>query len=135
MFSLCACYSASYAAVCLRISLKDGTTPSYTLAERPVITFSGQEMNVTTQEASIAYQRDLVEKIDFGDVSSVSENIEETAFAYLDDTIRVPNSEIKVYDLNGSLRASGYDSLSIADLPKAIYIVKTKIHSVKIFKN
>ncbi len=49
----------------LRVTLTDGKVEGYRLGEKPVITFSGDNMLVATSKVSSEYLRDDVKAVDF----------------------------------------------------------------------
>lgn len=126
--------SSGYSATCLRLVLADGDTPSYTLTQKPKVTFSGDNMLVTTEETEVTYNRADIAKMEFTEDSSAGiEVTEEENFSYMEDMITCRGG-IVVYGLDGSVRAEGNDNLSISHLSSGIYIAKTKHHTVKIIK-
>lgn len=125
----------SQAATYLKLTLADGTTPCYVLSEKPTVTFPGEDMLIATPEASVTYARSDVRNMEFSDVDTGVESAVQDArsFSYIDGTITVADTDIQIYDLTGSLRMQGHDSLSVRELPTGVYIAKTPFHSVKIY--
>lgn len=126
------------AETCLRLTLANGTNSSYVLSERPVIKFPGTRMEITTAEASVSYDRTSVISMEFveGQPASIDDITEngDFQFSYMNGIIRCSGSEISIYNLSGSMVASGHDELSTEHLNSGIYIVKTNNHTVKIIK-
>lgn len=125
------------AATVLKLTLDNGTTPTFVLAERPVVTFPDANMLITTSEVSTSYPRASVVKMQFDEEDAAAlDKITDAkdTFTYLNGIIHMPEEDIYVYDVTGNLRLKGHDTLSVYELPKGIYIVKTSNHSIKIVK-
>lgn len=125
---------ASNAATQLMLTLSDGSTPAYALAQKPSITFPGEDMVISTPEATFTYNRKEVVNMVFTEVNSVESLTNEQQFSYIDGIITSPGSQIYVYDMSGAVCLKGIDTLSVRDLNSGVYIVKTQYHAVKIFK-
>ncbi|MCM1004970.1 MAG: T9SS type A sorting domain-containing protein [Prevotella sp.] len=117
----------------LQLTLADGSTPAYALAEKPNITFPGDDMVISTSEASVTYSRAEVVNMVFTEVASVDTLTGEQQFSYVCGVITAPDSEICVFNMEGMVCLQGRESLSVQDLNAGIYIVKTQNHTVKIF--
>ncbi|MCM1320013.1 MAG: T9SS type A sorting domain-containing protein [Muribaculaceae bacterium] len=125
------------AATQLRLTLADGTTPTYTLSEKPTVTFPGTQMVIATPEASVSYNRADIMSMDFGEAATGIENVfsfDDDAFGYIDGIIASPGSEIIVYNISGLQVLRGYESLSTNELSAGIYVAKTARHTVKFIK-
>lgn len=124
----------AFGATCLQLVMADGSTPSYTLADRPVISFDGADMVIDTDQATISYNRSNITKMQFVDSEAAIEEVSKDAqnFSYLNGIVSATGSEIRIYSLSGALQAEGFNTLSTVGLPAGIYVVKTLHHTVKI---
>lgn len=129
-----ASWMGANAATQLTLTLTDGSTPSYLLADKPVLTISGDDLVVTTAAATASYPRSSIEKIQFSNVDAAVETIEASGtqmFAYINGTI-IADGAISVCDLYGRNVLNGSDSLNVSQLASGTYIVRTVNHTVKI---
>lgn len=127
---------SAHAEWALKLTLNDGTQPCYVLAERPVIKMDGSEMIISCNGATTSFARTSVQNMTFIDRTSSVTDIEgaTSVLVYADDNIKAPGAIIKVYDLAGRQCISGYEELSLKDLPAGIYVVSTPYQSLKIVK-
>lgn len=118
----------------LKVTLTDGTTPTFVLADKPVVTFPGSDVAFTTGEATVEFDRSRVVNMEFEDVAmGVDTMTDEDDFRYIGGVISAAG-RISVYTLDGTLCLSGNDTLPTTDLPAGAYVVKTSGHAVKIIK-
>lgn len=125
----------SHGATMLRVELADGTKPTFLLSDTPKATFSGDIMTIATPEISVSYPRADVVKMDFTTTDAGINGIRDLdtpCFSYIDGTVKCEGSEITIYNISGSLIASGYGEFNTAGLTPGCYIVVTKTNSVKI---
>lgn len=124
------------AAVQLKLSLTDGSSRTYLLSDKPVITMPGDEMTVTVDEASFTCKRSEVAAMKFeeSEAAAIESQAATGRFSYLNGIVECAGSRIDIYDLSGKLLMSGSDVLSTESLNQGIYIVKTNQHTVKISK-
>ena len=128
-------WSAAAAGHSLRLSLKDGTTKVFNLSEKPVITFSGEDMTITTPAVSSTCARSEVASISFGDATAVLDAVaDETVYSYDGRVFSCPGHDIVVYALNGNKVATGHDEVSLEALQSAVYIVTVNNQTFKVIK-
>lgn len=127
---------SAHAEWALKLTLNDGTQPCYVLAERPVIKMDGGEMIISCNGATASYARTSVQNMTFIDRTSSVTDIEgaTSVLVYTDDNIKAPGAIINVYDIAGRKCISGFEELSLKDLPAGIYVVSTPYQSLKIVK-
>lgn len=119
----------------LKVTLDNGNVRTFTLAEKPVVTFGATDMKITVPGAEVTYARADVRNITFVDHGSLSVADRLTENYYYDDTeFRCDGSDIIVYDMNGRLVLTGRDRVSTASLPKGIYVIKANNTTIKIIK-
>lgn len=119
----------------LKVTLNDGNIRTFTLAEKPVVTFGATDMKITAPGAEVTYPRADVRNITFVDNSTLSVADRLTENYYYDGTeFRCDGSDITVHDMNGRLVMTGRDRVSTASLPKGIYIIKANNTTIKIIK-
>ena len=123
------------------IKQKSGGETVLQLANNPVITFSGEDMVVTTDLTSISIPLADVDSYTFSDGTSGIKPVK-SAPQFADGHIilsgMAAGAEVSVYTPDGRLfsrqRAdgSGRADISLASLPKGMYVVRTQDNSIKI---
>lgn len=121
----------------LRINLDGGTTATYILASKPVVTY--EEGNVTIKSAELEDTYPLAEVKSFAFVNDVtslpSVGDGDVTYRFSNNLFTCDGHDISVYDLSGTLVAAGKNEVSFATLGNGIYVVSVAGRSVKIFKN
>lgn len=121
----------------LRINLDGGTTATYILASKPVVTY--EEGNVTIKNAELEDTYPLAEVKSFAFVNDVtslpSVGDGNVTYRFSNNLFTCEGHDISVYDLSGTLVAAGKNEVSLATLGNGIYVVSVAGRSVKIFKN
>lgn len=121
----------------LRINLDGGTTATYILASKPVVTY--EEGNVTIKNAELEDTYPLAEVKSFAFVNDVtslpSVGDGNVTYRFSNNLFTCDGHDISVYDLSGILVAAGKNEVSLATLGNGIYVVSVAGRSVKIFKN
>lgn len=131
----------------LRLLFQDGTSTCFLLSDEPELSFSDNDLVVTSSSVSTSYPLENVKEYDFVDATEVSVKPlakDEIRF------VRSNNNEILVYGcqpssvaiydaagrrLPGKIRTqSGATSISLHNLPTGVYIVKMNQQSIKISK-
>lgn len=118
----------------LRVTLNNGRVEGYRLGEKPIISFSGDNMLVATSKVTSEYQRDDVKAVDFTvslDEWDVNADCDIMS-RYEGHQFICAREEIHVYDMSGALVAMGFGRVSLASKPKGVYIVKVNNKSIKI---
>lgn len=119
----------------LKVTLGNGNVRTFTLAEKPVVTFGATDMKITAPGAEVTYPRADVRNITFVDNGSLSVADRLTENYYYDGMeFRCDGNAIAVYDMNGRIVLTGRDRVSTASLPKGIYIIKANNTTIKIIK-
>jgi hypothetical protein len=132
----------------LNVHQKDGQIISFGFEEKPVVTFTDNELVVTSTKAEARYQLATVAKFTFDVEGTAVEGIKDdvrTAAISLDEyvvsltgakpeiTVRLIASDGKVLQSYKTDR-NGYVQFSIADLPEGTYIISSESLNVKILK-
>ena len=119
----------------LKVTLNDGKVRTFTLAEKPVVTFGATDMKITAPGAEVTYARADVRNITFVDNSTLSVADRLTENYYYDGSeFRCDGSDIAAYDMNGRLVLTGRGRVSTASLPNGIYVIKANNTTIKIIK-
>lgn len=129
---------------------KDGQIAKFGFTEKPVITYSGSDLVLTTTKTIVQYPIYMLKKIVF-DVENIADDIEnlevrsESLFSFKNETLFIrggePNSPVYLYDLKGvkvdesRLDPEGRAIIPLQHLGKSIYIVKNKGISFKFRKS
>lgn len=131
----------------LVLHLVSGSDVTLMLDERPVVTFEGEELVITTHMNIIRYQVADVIRFTYtlADPASIDDaSTSASSFTLESDMLRannlVPNTTVTVYTINGTLVASGTTdgsgsvSLSLPSQTGMVYVVKTSVANFKITK-
>lgn len=137
----------TYADEKLTVIYKDGSTFSYILADKPKVTFQGNNLTITAPEISDSHKMEDVRKF----VTETTNSIEATAtnehrITYTDNnTVRLDGfkagSTVSVFNINGMLQfqqTTGNDGSAVIPLdglaPGQYVIATTEGKSYKIMK-
>lgn len=135
--------TASAADEALNLKMKDGTTHSFILNERPVITMGEGKLYVNTDKTTATYSLYDVNEYAFGEASTgingisttegVSRNGDNIVFHGIDAKKVVCNlgGAVVNADVKGN---NGDTTVSLTNLPQGVYIIKVAGTSVKINK-
>lgn len=121
----------------LRIMLNNGSQEFYSLQDKPVVTFTDDNLCITSGTVSSSYPRGDIQSINFIDKTtklsapSVAGTVRDL---YDGETFSCPGHDIMVYNLGGINIASGHDSVALGHLNRGIYIVKANHQTLKIVK-
>lgn len=132
----------------LTVHQKDGQKLSFGFDEKPVVTFTDNELVVTSSGTEVRYPLSAVDKFTFNDKTTASEQIKEDvkkASITLDEYIvlltgALPDISVSLVASDGkvlqSFRTDSDGSLqfSIADIPEGIYIISSNNINIKILK-
>ena len=132
----------------LTIHQKDGEQFSYGFGEKPVVTFTDNDLIVTTanQNVQLTLALTLVEKFTFDNVEAAVNEIRESRPAISLDEYSVYIANIKenaVVNVNSAdgksiasskVNAQGTVSFSSAELPAGTYIISSESLNIKILK-
>jgi hypothetical protein len=130
------------------IQQKDGKVARFSFTEKPVVTYSGNDVLVNTTKNSVQYPIYLLQKISF-DIDWNTTDIEEVevaepSFHFRDDALSIsgedPRSLVFLYNIKGMLAGRyqtddrGCVTIPIRQLRPDLYIVKTNRFSFKFRK-
>lgn len=119
----------------LRIEFNDGKTALYSLANKPAVTFEGNDFTIKTSDAETSYPRADVKNFTFvKDESGVKDLTDATKYSYSDNVFSCAGHAIDVYDMSGVRVANGMDSVSLNGLCDGVYIVRAGKQSIKVVK-
>ena len=132
----------------LSILMKDGSQVCFLLAEKPLITFAGDDVKVVSDTDEAVIKRENVEKFEFieelpSSVGNVDEQVREN-FELAGNVIHVSGLEsgckVLLYKVNGELVMSavandgGAAVISIDALSKGVYLVNYNETTIKFIK-
>ena len=127
----------------------NGSIITYAFEDKPVISYSGEELVISTRSITVqyplAYLRKLTLEGDWNRVDGIDQaTIPGTEFSFSDDGANVcgeqPGTPFYVFDTRGMMLhqgiidANGKADIRMTNLPKGIYIIKTQSTSFKIKK-
>ena len=139
------------AADALVLLLKDGTSHSYKLAEKPVVTFDSEKSVIKTSDFETSledYNYADISKLYFADGGSASvEGVEVKGISFsftdgshviikgVDEKVTVTVTSLDAKDYHSSIKR-GQDSVAIdlSSAPSGVYIIKVNNNSYKIIK-
>lgn len=128
--------SAGAAETALQVALNGGRTETYLLKEKPVITCSGSDMLVKTQEVSGSYARSEVASMTFIEDagSGVALAGDGPFYEYADGIFSCAGRQISVYGMQGAKVAEASGSVSFRELPAGVYVINIENRSIKVIK-
>ena len=128
------CLQGRSGSVQLIVHSKSGATVSYALSEKPVVTYRGDVLVLTTETATVEYPLSDLLKFTFGETEDAVESVKMRQ-SKGDGTIRIYNvSGTLVRTIQPSESDRSDAKFSTQDLPKGIYIIKQGGQTHKIIK-
>ena len=127
----------------------DGKVTTFAFSEKPVVTYSGSDLVMTTTKTTVQYPIYLLKKISFDveldDADVVKDVKADEQFSFRGGTITVmggePNSQVYIFNIQGmkagqyKLDDQGNASIPVSGLASGIYVLKTKRFSFKFRKS
>ena len=140
----------AYAQNAVAIHQKDGKVAMFAFTEKPVVTYSGSNLMLTTTKTTVQYPIYLLKKLVFdvewtGSVSHIEDiQMPEEQFYFNNGTLVIsggqPGAPVMLYSIKGTkvgqwrLDSNGRAEISLQMLGRDIYIVKTNRFSFKFQK-
>lgn len=120
----------------LKVNLRQGFSATYILSDKPVITYSGNDVIIRSQGIEDSYLLSDVKSFTFTEngtsgIESVTDNV---TYEFHDNVFTCEGQVITVYNLSGLKVASGSNSVSLESLDRGIYIVNTGNRAIKVMK-
>lgn len=128
----------------------DGQVAIFGFAEKPVVTYSGSNLVLTTSQGVVEYPIYMLKKLAFDEVQKVVTAVEDVKqtdaqFRFQDGMISVvggeSGSQVFLYSMSGTkvgqyrLDGSGHIDIPVQHLSKGIYIIRTKHFTFKFRKS
>ena len=127
----------------------DGKVTTFAFSEKPVVTYSGSDLVMTTTKTVVQYPIYLLKKISFDveldDADVVKDVKADEQFSFRGGTITVmggePNSQVYIFNIQGmkagqyKLDDQGNASIPVSGLASGIYVLKTERFSFKFRKS
>lgn len=137
--SLCTISGAQATAgnVALQVMLSNGKAEVFKLEEKPAISFSPDEMLISTSSLSSSYPRTDVQTMMFLDNAATARpslSYDSVSYSYENGVFTCAGHEIAVFNVNGERVETSRDSISISSLPSGVYIINVNGRSIKIMK-
>ena len=127
-------------AMCVVVYEEKGTT-SFSLTEKPVVTFVGEEVQLVAGKVTVRYALDGYLKMTIEDKATDIRPVADDAFRITDgDVTAYGCRQLSLYTVDGKCletttpSKSGTSTLSIASLKKGVYLVVTESKTFKISK-
>lgn len=121
----------------LCVSLNDGTKATFTLAKKPVITFSAENVVISSDNFNTTYLKSDVKSFTFvpdenGNVNEIADN--NSYYTFVNNIFSANADNILIYNISGQLIKTGDRIVSLQDSSNGIYIVKVNNQTIKIIK-
>ncbi len=129
---------------------KDGQVATFAFTEKPVVTYSGNNLVITTENTSVQYPVSMLHKLEFDIRLSIPTGIDDAKekrvgqFSFSGGQLLISGgeagSEVSIYTLRGAkaaqyrLDSNGSASIPLQGLGKAVYVVRTKGFTFKFHK-
>ena len=127
----------------------DGKVTTFAFSEKPVVTYSGSDLVMTTTKTTVQYPIYLLKKISFDveldDADVVKDVKADEQFSFRGGTITVmggePNSQVYIFNIQGlkaghyKLDDQGNASIPVSGLASGFYVLKTKRFTFKFRKS
>ena len=139
-----------YADHYLVIEMNDSKQHSYSLSDKPVITFDNNRLFIKTDKIELDYQiEDILKyyftKLDETGVEEIKNYTDKIHFIYTNPDFLsiegvVGDADIKMYDISGrvcdviSTKSDNCAKIELSTLHKGVYIIKVNNHSFKIIR-
>ena len=141
---VCGMAVGTWAQNAVKIYQLDGKAATFAFTERPVVTYSGNELVLTSTKTTVTYPiyklKKLVFDVEWDETTSVeletNKNPGREGFRFLGDVLQVmggePNSPVLLYNIKGikvgeyRLDSDGNTAIPLSSLNKDFYIVKAK---------
>lgn len=119
----------------LQITLLGGDTETFVLSEKPVVTFSGENMTVTSPLLSSTYLRADVQNMTFVEAAGVKALPgHDTVYRFAGNIFSCEGALIRVFSTAGAQVAAGTGSVSLQELPAGVYVINANNKSIKVIK-
>lgn len=133
LFTLTVAKADDYA---LKVTLHEGTTATYVLSTKPVISYSEENVTIKTQSLEDSYPINDVKSFSFVDNESagledMSQNV---TYDFRNNVFTCEGHDIQVFNLSGQSVAAGNSSVSLETLGCGTYIVNAGNRSIKVLK-
>ena len=141
---------ALWAQNAVAIHQADGQVATFAFTEKPVVTYSGNDLVLTTTKTSVQYPIYKLKKIDFNvsfdDLTGIKAAKEkaDAQFRFRDGTLTVRGGEagshVYIYNIKGvkvgqyRLDSDGNATIPLSDLSKDFYVVKSQSFTFKFRK-
>ena len=148
-FLLTALCSVAFGQNSIVIYQKDGQVAKFAFSEKPVVTYSGNDLVVTTTKTTVQYPVYMLQKVAFDVSDELANDIEEVKqqaqFRFEGETLNIssgePGSSVFIYNMSGMmvgqyrLDSNGHASIPMSGMDKSLYIVKTTRFTFKFRKS
>lgn len=120
----------------LKVTLYGNTSATYVLDDKPVVSYSGNNVIIRNQSVEDVYSIDEVESFTF--VESVFSGIEtitqNVTYDFRNNIFTCEGHDIRVFSLSGQSAAAGNSAVSLEGLDRGVYIVTAGNRSIKVIK-
>ena len=139
---------SAWAQNAITIHQKDSQVATFLFTEKPVVTYSGSELVLTTAKTTVHYPIYLLQKMDFGDSFETATDVRDVksavGFTFSNGTLTINDAKagttISLYRLNGikageyRIGNDGCAVISTSHLTNGLYVVKANCFTFKFHK-
>lgn len=120
----------------LLVTLTDGVSAKFTLADKPTISFPGDSVIIASDLFYTSYLRNDVESFSFvtdngGVTSHLKKHID---YSFIDNVFSTNEGSIYVYNISGHLVIKGNRTISLQNQANGIYIIKVNNLTIKVIR-
>lgn len=148
-FLLTVISTMTYAQNAIAVYQKDGQVAKFAFTEKPVLTYSGNDLVLTTTKTTVQYPIYMLQKVavDLSDdfINDIKEVKLEAQFRFEGETLIIsggePGSPVYLYNTKGimvgqhRLDGDGHAAIPLQGMDKSLYIVKTTRFTFKFRKS
>ena len=113
-FLLTTLSSVAFAQNSIAIHQKDGNVATFAFSEKPVVTYSGNDLVLTTKQTTVTYPVYMLQKIVF-DLKDIADDIDalevegKSEFSFQGETLNIsggePGSSVFIYNMSNAIDA------------------------------
>ena len=139
----------AYAQNAIAVYQKDGQVAKFAFTEKPVVTYSGNDLVLTTTKTTVQYPIYMLQKVAFDLSDDIINDVEEVKlearFRFEGETLIIsggePGEPVYLYNMKGMmtgqyrLDGEGRAAIPLQGTDKSLYIVKTSRFTFKFRKS
>ena len=140
-------FAASFADNAIAVYPKNGKVVYFLFADDPIVSYSGNDLVITTNSTTVRYDVSNLRKLEFavGEKDAIEKVTVDLRWAIENRALAIhggtPLSWVRLYDMSGAkvsqfqLDGKGNGCTPLQDLPSGVYVVKADNLNFKFVKN